>query len=102
MGAEAVPALVLQLLHHLVHGALQPRFHSNARLPQEVQASLSFRFNRLRNKSRINKRHKQQMCQQNLLFSACTTKLVGFVLSSWIVVFQLLLHFAVAASSESS
>lgn len=33
VGTEVVPALVLQLLHHLVHRTLQPRFNRDSRLP---------------------------------------------------------------------
>lgn len=47
VGAEVVPALVLQLLHHLVHRALQPRFHGDPGLPQQVQTSLCFHLHRL-------------------------------------------------------
>ncbi len=47
MGTEVVPAFVLQLLHHLVHGALQPRFNSDACLSQQVQTGLCFHFDRL-------------------------------------------------------
>lgn len=53
MGAEVVPALVLQLLHHLVHRTLQPRFYGDPRLPQQVQTSLCFHLHRL--PARINK-----------------------------------------------
>lgn len=48
VGTEVVPALVLQLLHHLVHRALQPRFHGDARLPQQVQTSLGFHLHSLK------------------------------------------------------
>lgn len=60
MAAQVVPALVLQLLHHLVHGTLQPCLHGNADLSQQIQTSLRFHFHHLHDQE------KTETCQTNI------------------------------------
>lgn len=38
------PSLILQLLHSLVHGALEPDIYSDADISKQVQTSLCFQF----------------------------------------------------------